>query len=476
LETNKLFGEVSRRTFLQGALGAGISTRLGATGLSMAATAKTPLNILYIHSHDSGRYLQPFGHAVPTPTLTKLAGEGVIFRKAFCAAPTCSPSRACLLTGQSAHENGMVGLAHLGFKLRDYRKTLIQTLKDSGYATILGGLQHIAPNTEMIGYDQILAHKNASAVQVAPAVVSFLNTRPKVPFFLDVGFFETHRSYPGQPNGYADVTPLDNPNYVLPPAPLPDTPKTRKDIAGYYASARVLDQGIASVLSALQANGYAENTLVISTTDHGISFPGMKCNLNDSGIGVSLIMRGPGGFSGGKVCDAMVSHLDVFPTLCELIGIRPPAWLEGKSLLPVVRGEKGQINDEIFAEVNYHAAYEPKRAVRTERWKYIRRYDGRKTAVLPNCDDGWSKTEWLDHGWQANPLETEEGLYDLIFDPNEHNNLAISSNYQAVLAEMRGRLDRWMKRTDDPLLLGPIPLPQGARASDPNTVRISMKD
>src|SRR5262249_46206780 len=151
----------------------------------------------------------------------------------------------------------------------------------------------------------------------------------------------------------------DDPRYLQPPAPLPDTPETRLDMAGYCASARNLDRGVGTVLEALERAGLAENTLVISTTDHGIAWPRMKCNLTDSGWGVSLIVRGPGLFHGGKVSDAMVSHVDLFPTLCELLEIDRPAWLEGRSIFPVLRGEKKEINDEVFAEVNYHASYEP---------------------------------------------------------------------------------------------------------------------
>src|SRR5437763_15364561 len=91
-----------------------------AAARAIAAPQGPPPNILYIHSHDSGRYLQPYGYAVPTPNLQKLAREGVLFRQAFSAAPTCSPSRACLLTGQFAHQNGMLGLAHRGFAMTDY--------------------------------------------------------------------------------------------------------------------------------------------------------------------------------------------------------------------------------------------------------------------------------------------------------------------------------------------------------------------
>ena len=469
--------EISRRSFVQGAVGVGIAAGLAPSALLAEAGAESPgtrPNILYIHSHDSGRFLQPFGHSVPTPSLTKLAKGGVLFRNAFCAAPTCSPSRACLFSGMSAHESGMLGLVNLGFQMKDYSKTLVHTLKAAGYTTILGGLQHIAPQVEMLGYDVVLPHKSTSAKDVAPAVVEFLKTKPKGPFFLDVGFFETHRSYPGQPHGYAEETPLDDPNYVCPPAPLPDTPKTRKDTAGFYASARVLDAGISTVLSALETGGYGGNLLVISTTDHGISFPTMKCGLRDTGMGVSLIMNGAGMPTGGKVVDAMVSHLDVYPTLCELLRVKAPDWLEGKSLLPLLSGAQQEIHDELFAEVNYHASYEPKRAIRTKRWKYIVRYDGRTTAVLPNCDDGWSKDEWLEHDWQHEALDAREELYDLEFDPNEQRNLATDAAHQDTLADLKGRLNEWMQRTQDPLLKGPIPLPKGARAYDPNA--ISDKD
>ncbi len=221
------------------------------------------------------------------------------------------------------------------------------------------------------------------------------------------------------------------------------------------------------VLKALEANGLAENTLVVSTTDHGISFPAMKCNLTDHGMGVSLIMRGPGGFSGGKVNDAMVSHTDIFPTICELLDIEKPAWLEGVSLMPLIGGQAREIHEEIFAEVNYHAAYEPKRAVRTHRWKYIRHFDGRMHPNLPNCDDGLSKTYWLDNGWRGRTVDAEQ-LFDLVFDPNETRNLTKDESSAPVLNDMRQRLARWMQSTRDPLLRGPVPASPGAVVNDPD--------
>jgi len=411
-------------------------------------------NILYLHSHDTGRYIQPYGHGVPTPRLQQLAEEGVLFRQAFCAAPTCSPSRAALLTGQCAHSSGMIGLAHRGFRLRDYRQHIVHTLRAAGYASALIGVQHIAADPSWIGYDQVVPLARHDAAHVAPAAVEWLHDAPRQPFFLSVGFSETHREF-HQPG------PTEDARYTLPPAPLPDTPETRRDMAHFKASARVLDGAIGAVLDALDRAGLAENTLVICTTDHGIAFPGMKCNLTDHGIGVMLIMRGPGGFAGGCVCDALVSHVDIYPTICDLLQIARPPWLQGRSIMPWVRGETGEINDAVYAEVTYHAAYEPQRAVRTRRWSYIRRFDG-AAPVLPNCDDSLSKDVWLEHGWRERKVPAEQ-LYDLIFDPHEAHNLAADPALADVLADMRARLDAWMAATDDPLLVGPVPAPSGAR-------------
>jgi N-sulfoglucosamine sulfohydrolase len=238
-------------------------------------------------------------------------------------------------------------------------------------------------------------------------------------------------------------------------------------MAAFHASARVLDDGVGMVLDALESAGLAQNTLVISTTDHGVSFPGMKCNLTVHGTSVYLILRGPGGFSGGKVSNAMVSHMDLYPTICELLNIEKPAWLEGKSLFPLVRGEAPEIHEELFAEVNYHAAYEPKRAARTQRFNYIRHFGGKRTPVLPNCDDSPSKDLWLKNGWRQQNVPREL-LFDSLFDPNETRNLANDPAYATALTGMRTRLDSWMQRTNDPLLAGPVKPPAGAVVNDPD--------
>jgi N-sulfoglucosamine sulfohydrolase len=423
---------------------------------------QAPPNILYLHSHDTGRYVQPYGYPVPTPNIQHLADQGVLFRKAFCGTPTCSTSRACLLTGQYGHNNGMLGLAHRGWSLNDYHQHIVHTLRPAGYHSVLIGEQHIAKRPEVIGFDKVVKIETTHVDSVAPVTRKIIGEGLPQPFFLSVGFFETHRDWLDPPS-------LRDALYSLPPANLPDTPETRRDIASYKASARSLDQGVGTVLDALDANGLSDNTLIVFTTDHGLAFPGAKATLFDRGLGVMLIMRGPGGFTGGRVNDAMVSHLDIYPTLCDLAGVEQPDFLQGHSLLPLVSGEVGSLRSELFAEMTWHAAYEPQRAVRTERWKYIRRFGDRTTPVLANCDDSPSKSLLMRHGWAERTIPFEQ-LYDLVYDPNEAANLAEDPAHGEILRHLRGRLQEWMEQTDDPLLHGdPVP-PPGAQINDPDQI------
>ena len=419
-----------------------------------------PPNILYLHSHDTGRQVQPYGGAVRTPRIQRLAEEGVVFRQAFCAASTCSASRACLLTGRYAHANGMLGLAHRGWSLDDYQQHIVHTLRGIGYHSTLVGEQHVSKEPGEIGYDEVVRIATTRATDVAPVTIDLLRRAHRRPFFLSVGFFETHREF---------FRPADGEErWAAVPAHLPDTPEIRRDMAAFNASARSLDAGIGAVLDELEALGLSDDTLVICTTDHGMPFPGAKATLTDRGIGVFLIMRGPGGFRGGRVVDALVSQVDIFPTVCDLAGIPPPHWLQGRSMLPLLRGA-GEIREEVFAEGTYHAAYEPQRAIRTRRWKYIRRFDDRRTPVVVNTDDGPAKNAWLAAGWAERAVPPEE-LYDLVLDPAEGENLIDRDEHAEVARDLRARLLRWMAETGDPLLDGPVDPPPGAEYNEQDQI------
>lgn len=418
-------------------------------------------NVLYIHSHDTGRHVQPYGYPVETPSLQRLAEEGMLFRQAFAAASSCSASRASLLTGTAAHTNGMLGLAHRGWSLHDYRWHVVHTLRAAGYATALVGEQHVSKRPEELGYDHVLETRSASAGDVASAAVAGLRTIVR-PFFLSVGFRETHR--PFAPPDAGDT------RYVRPPPNLPDTPETRADFAAFRASALSLDRGMGTVFAALDAEELTETTLVICTTDHGIPFPGWKSTLSDRGLGVLLVLRGPR-FPAGVVSDALVSQIDLFPTVCDVLELEPPPRVQGRSLLPLASGAD-EVRDAVFGEGTYHAAYEPQRTVRTRGWRYVRRYGERLLPVPANTDDGPSKDVWVRAGGLEHPLDREQ-LYDVTLDPEELVNRIDDPACAKILSDLRARLERWMQETDDPLLAGPVEPPPGAEYNLPDQLSAS---
>lgn len=430
-------------------------------------------NIIYMHSHDTGRFISPHGYAVPTPQLQAFAEGGTLFRQNFCIQPCCSASRAALLTGCYPHENGMLGLAHRGWSLYDYRQHIIHTLHDVGYTSALSGVQHVADFKKgnphnIIGYEEKLEFDNKAGEDADDAACRYLAREHDKPFFLAVGFGATHRPF-------KKATPADDPRYIAPPPFLPDTPENRQDMADYHASVRYLDERMGNVVQAVADNGLADNTLIIITTDHGIPFPYAKCHLTDHGLGVMLMLQGPG-IPAGACIDQLVTHMDLFPSICELLEIDKPDWLRGKSLLPLLRGECEMLHDYVFGEMTFHASYEPMRSVRNTRYKLIKRFNKDwLRAPLANCDAGYSKTTWVEHGW-ADLRYHEVELYDLIFDPAERQNLADDPAYQQIRDELLARLDQEMRETGDPLRDGPVEPPGGARLNRLESINPQDKD
>lgn len=427
-------------------------------------------HILMIISHDTGRHLGCYGADVATPNLDRLASEGIRFDQSFCVAAQCSPSRTTLMTGRYPHINGMIGLAHLGWKLNEGERCLPHYLNEAGYETHLFGFQHESVKTESeikrrLGYQHYHpTPKNFIVTEVAPLVTEFLAAqqgRPTdQPFFAMVGVEETHRVFE-----LPIYTPDDPAALRLPPY-LPDTPGVREDMAWFNGTVKALDQGVGMILTALEQSGLAEETLVIYTTDHGIAFPRAKGMSFDPGLETGLIMRWPGRIPAGSVAKEMVTHLDLLPTILDLIGVAAPATvnLDGTSYLPRLLGQPYAPREQFFVEMTWHDRYNPHRGIRTSRYKYVRNYDPTQTLIYVPLD--------IHSGPSGRGLPPEyyglrrppEELYDLAADPLEQTNQAENPAYQAVLRQLREQVLRWMHMTDDPLLKGPIPAtPEQAR-------------
>ena len=198
------------------------------------------------------------------------------------------------------------------------------------------------------------------------------------------------------------------------------------------------------------------------------AFPDMKCTLYDSGIGVSLILKYPGNPMAGQVCDALVSHLDLYPTVCRLAGVPEPEGLQGASLLPLLEGTAHEIHPYVFSEINFHVAYEPVRCVRGQRFKYIRRYSAYDRPMPSNCDDSPAKAECAAAGFYQR-RQPAELLFDLVCDPLERVNLAQELDFAAVRRQYAAILEAWMRRTGDPLLEGTMIPPKGALVNYPDS-------
>ena len=441
---------------------------------------KTP-NIFYIHTHDSGRFISPYGYAFPSPNIDDFSKGACLFRNCFCAAPTCSPSRAALLTGMAPHQNGMCGLAHRGWSLNSYSDHLVQILKGSGYETVLCGIQHEAPSDDMIGYDAIVGSRDYAMGKTedsmetfdysnTQSIVDYLESRKNdaSPLFVSLGWYNTHREFPA-------VNPDISVDNIFVPAILPDTKEIREDMAGYASSLMVVDRCFGQFIQSLKSLGLYDDSLIIFTTDHGPAFPGMKGTLYDAGAGVFLIMKMPGQKK-GMVLDQMVSHYDVLPTILDMLDIESKNSLIGKSMLNILEGAPNELHDEIFIESSFHAAYEPKRAIRTKRWKYIIHFDPNDDPVLCNIDSSESKDFLLSNGLKEHPVDRVQ-LFDLYLDPTEKINLAGNTKYKEIESTLYDKLHSWMESTDDPLLDGwEMPRPVGAIINKKTCISPREKD
>ncbi|WIV68403.1 sulfatase family protein [Natrialbaceae archaeon AArc-T1-2] len=428
-------------------------------------------NVLLVHCHDLGQYLGCYGVDVETPRIDELANEGALFENHFVTAPQCSPSRGSLLTGRYPHINGLMGLAHGNWELDEGERILPQYLSDAGYETHLFGLQHVTGDTDRLGFDHVHSegnlypgvspevHQVNRARNVSDVVATFLEKEAyDAPFFASVGFFECHRVE--EENGRfgfdADFYDSDDPDEVRPLPYLPDRRGIRRDLGEFRGMVSALDDGVGTILDALAAADLESETIVVFTTEHGIAFPRAKGSPYDAGIEAVLLVRWPGVVDDGVRYDELVSNVDVLPTLLECLDIDVPDDLNGRSFHPLLVDDGYDERDRVFAEMTWHDMYNPVRAIRTDRYKYVRNLWHLPTVYL-STDIFASEAGREVRESYGVPLRPAEELYDLEADPQESDNVVYEPGYQDVRIDLSRQLREWMETTDDPLLDGPVP-------------------
>jgi len=356
------------------------------------------------------------------------------------------------------HRNGMIGLAHRGFKLKKDIPYLPGILRDNGYKTFLFGVQHEIQSgkQEELGYQNFLTAETKFCNDICGVFCKFLEECPPEPFFASVGVVETHQRYPIVENP---------PGNLKIPGFLPDCIEVKKDIAGLNIFVQRVDETIGRIISTLEKTGKIDNTLIIFTTDHGIAMPGAKATLFDPGIEIFLIMKGPG-IPERKKLECLSSNVDLVPTILDYLGIKIPDNIDGISLMPVVKDGKKQIRECIYTELTYHAGYDPMRSIRTNKYKYIRSFEVRPFYFPVNVDASFSKGLFKQMGY-FDRLRPFEFFFDLEKDPLERKNLINDPEYRVIIDGFRKQLISNMKKTKDPLVLGPVPLPKNCTLSVP---------
>ncbi|MFT3792863.1 MAG: sulfatase [Rudaea sp.] len=470
---------IDRRRFLAATAAAGIlaSRRpaVAAPGASGKAAPQRKRNVLLIVADDHGYDMGCTGGSVRTPALDALAHEGVLFTDAYASVSSCSSSRATLYTGLYSHTNGMYGLAHdvHNFSLLDDVKTLPWMLKQAGYATALVGKLHVKPEA-LLAYDAWLEPERPPVRDVAVmghAAGKWMREQGGKPFFLTVAYSDPHRA--GDPSNFGNTRDWPEvkreryaPAEVTIPSHLPDLPDVRRDLAEYYEAVSRMDTGVSILLRELEKSGRADDTLVIYLSDNGRPFPGAKDNLYYEGIRLPLIVRVPGASKRGARNNAMVSWIDIAPTILDWTGVAPPKDyhylpLPGRSILPILGESDPKGWDEVFATHSFHEIdqYYPTRSLRTRKYSYFlnlhpelevpiasdvaRSPSWKAIAATPGTKLGKRTLEAFHH-------RPAEELYDLSADPDEIANLAGDAKHAGVLADLRRQLDAWRTKTRDP--------------------------
>jgi len=390
-------------------------------------------NVLLITADDLGCQLSCYGEKrFETPRLDALAKQGARFEHFYVAQSSCSPSRAALLTGRWPHQNGQIGLSHLGFKMHPGQKTLPALLKSAGYRTGIIGKLHVEPAADF-PWDWMSEKKTAAmATQdvkwVAEQSRKFFATAKdaKQPFFYYVNFFDPHGPYtpdvnqitgiPEQPTKPSDVSDS------YPMSGKPPEAAAKRVTATIINTIRRLDAGVGLLLDELDAAGVANNTLVVFLGDNGLPVVRGKTWSYELGVHVPLLMRGPG-IEPGQVRSDFASAIDLMPTILRAAGVAVPEEVAGQPLLPLAKREF------VFTEMNYH---EPQilrvqRSVRDERFKLLRNL----TAAA-----------------DQSPVE----LFDLKADPGETRNLAGDPAHQDTRARLEAALQAWREKSADPTL------------------------
>lgn len=452
-----------RFLFLPVLLVIGVGFFLGGCTERPATTAEEPEswpdrpNIVWISVEDMNARIGAYGDSLArTPNLDRLASQGTRYANAFTTAGVCAPNRSAIITGMYQNSIGThhMRTTHSAPGLPTpysavpppYVKAFTEYLRDAGYFTTnrcKTDYQFETPETAWDVNCGEQAHWRSDLREEGQ------------PFFSVFNIGTTHES-----GMWRDGEELEtDPGAVSVPPYLPDTDSVRRHIARHYDNIAEMDAQVGEILSQLEEDGLAEETVVMFWSDHGDGLPRHKRWIYDSGIQVPVIVRWPGVVEAGAVDDQLISSVDFGPTVLSIAGVDVPIHMQGTPFLGAQ--DEGERDYIYAARDRFDESYDMVRAVRDDRFKYIRNYYPEKPYVLHvpyrnrnvtmqallrgDANGTLTETQQL---WMRDSRPAEE-LYDTRTDSHEVNNLANDPEYRDVLERMRSEMDAWMDRIDD---------------------------
>lgn len=486
--------------FSSGCLWLLLILNLGAASLFAAER-----NIIFLVTDDQSPLLGCYGDRVAaSPHADALAKDGTLFRNAFATTASCSPSRSVILSGMHNHANGQYGLAHSvhHFSSLDnvHSVALPRALAAAGYRTAQIGKLHVLPE-QVYHFETSLKGNPRQTVKLVEACREFMTTPSEKPFFLYIGTTDPHRDGKtvetsplelkpnsfGNPVGSSSAESQEvvfDPQSIPIPPFLPDTPECRAELAQYYQSCARIDRGLGRLIEILKETGLYDKTLIVFTSDHGIAMPGAKTTTYEPGLHVPFIVRNPYQQKRGIVSEALISHVDIAPSLLDFAGalkkemllssqpphastkgqairVQKPVY-HGNSWIPILGETRPAGWDTIYASHTTHEVqmYYPMRVVRDRQYKLIWNLAGELR--FPSASDLWQSATWqaqLKKGSDA-PYgfrtvreylhRPRYELFDIQKDPDERQNLADLPEYRDVLKTYIQKLEAFQNQTADP--------------------------
>tara|TARA_R110002073_G_scaffold202032_1_gene361363 strand:- start:16176 stop:17732 length:1557 start_codon:yes stop_codon:yes gene_type:complete len=487
---------------------------------SLSTLVAAERNVIFIITDDESPTLGCYGDPVAkTPAIDAIAADGMLFRNAFATTASCSASRSVVMSGLHNHRNGQFGHQHHYHKFASFHDVvglaMPQVMKNAGYRTGQIGKYHVAPEA-VYHFETYLKGNPRNAVEMANASSDFItDSSDDRPFFLYFATSDPHRGggvdktsklelkpdlFGNKPNGKAypgvDEVFYDPADVVVPPF-LPDTPETREELAQYYQSCSRIDQGVARLVEILKANDLYDKTMLVFTADHGMAFAGGKTTVYEGGLRVPFVVRDPYQSERGVESDALISHIDITPSILDFAGGLDPKtngpknpinvkkyWAErdeamkdnrdggqkfdsyhGKSWMHCLANPAEPHHETIFASHTFHEIqmYYPMRVVRDDKYKLI--WNIAYPLPYPFASDLWAASSWQAQ-WKQGPdtpygNKTVDGyvhrpqfeLYDIAADPNETSNLADSEGHKDILERYKAKLKAMQKEMQDPWIM-----------------------